>query len=443
MTAAALRRPAPTTLPTMATDPDGPAFTGNRADLDEFLRLAATPAHGDARGAALVRWQLYNTVATLTEGGQRRRARGERLARKGDYRYEPRQVDLSGADLGTLTLGRVKMRGAILDRVRVRGFFKAADFRRARLHGADLQGVRFLDADLREADLSGADLRGASFEGARLDGCRMDAGTKLAGAGFHGASLAQAQLAGADFSGCDLRHCSLVGADLRGARLRGARVYGCSAWGLQLDDDLALRRELHADLSIDPAGGPLPSAPNLELAQFISLLLHNPRLRDVIDAVNTRGVLILGRFTPERIAVLRAVRDALAASGWYPMLFDFQPPTERDTRETGKVLAGLAAFIVADVSDASSVPLELETLVSDYVMPVVVVAEKGRADFAMLDTLYARAGDRLSTPSRYADAGHLLGHLGSLVGWADETRHRLAGRKNLAVAWRDLPPLDG
>lgn len=427
----------------MPHDAQPSGFTGNPADLDEFLRLCATPNHSDARGEALVRWQLYNTVAVPTGAGQRRRARGERLVLKGDHRYEPRRVDLSGADLGTHSLGHVKLRGATLERVRVRGFFKAADFRHARLAGADLQGVQFLGADLREADLAGADLRGASFEHARLDGCKMDAATQLAGARFVGASLTQARLAGADFSGCDLRDCSLVDADLRGTSLRGARVYGCSAWGLKLDDDPALRRRLHADLSIDPAGGPLPSAPSLELAQFISLLLHNPKLRDVIDAVNTRGVLILGRFTPERMAVLQALREALAARGWYPMLFDFAPPTERDTRETAKVLAGLSAFIVADVTEASSVPLELETLVSDYTLPVVIVAEKARPDFAMLDTLYTRARDRLSAPSRYTGAQHLVGHLDTLLAWADATRQRLAAGKNQPVPWRDLPPLGG
>lgn len=424
----------------MPTRAASAGFTGNQADLDEFLRLCATPLHSDARGEALVRWQIYNTVAVPTEAARRRRERGEVLGRKGDHRYEPRRVDLSGADLGTLSLGRVKLRGAILDRVQVRGFFKAADFRGARLRAADLQGVQFLGADLREADLGGADLRGASFEGARLDGCTMDARTQLDGTAFVGASLARARLAGARLDGCDLRGCSLVGADLRGTSLRGARVYGCSAWGLTLDDSAERRRTLHADLSIDPAGGPLPSAPNLELAQFISLLLHNPKLRDVIDAVTTRGVLLLGRFTPERIAVLRSLRDALAARGWYPMLFDFEPPTQRDTRETAKVLAGLAAFIIADVSDASSVPLELETLVTDYALPVVVIAEKGRRDFAMLNTLYARAGDRLSPPSHYTDARHLLASLGMLIDEADATRQRLAAAKNQPPAWRELPP---
>jgi Pentapeptide repeats (8 copies) len=420
-------------------DDTGPVFRGNAADLAEFRLLCETPTHSDARGDALIRWQRYNTVAVPTPAARRRQKQGQRLVRKGDHVYVPRKVDLRGADLGTLSLGRVKLRGAVLDGVRVRGFFKAADFRHASLQGADLQCVQFLGTDLREADLRGADLRGASFEAARMDGCKMDAATHLQGAAFVGASLTQAVLSGADLSGCDLRGASLVRADLRGASLAGARVYGCAAWDVQLDADEALRRRLHADLSIDPGGAALPSAPSLELAQFISLLMNNPKLRDMIDSVSSRGVLILGRFTPERIAVLRALREALAAQGWYPMLFDFPPPGGRDTRETVKILGGLAAFVIADVSDASSVPLELETLVSDYTLPVVVVVQAGTRDFGMLDTLYTRAGDRLSEPNEYDDTAHLMANLPALAAWADAVRERLATGKNRPVVRRRLP----
>jgi hypothetical protein len=43
---------------------------------------------------------------------------------------------------------------------------------------------------------------------------------------------------------------------------------------------------------------------NLEVAQFIYLLLNNHKIRSVID---TKVVLILGRFTPVRKIVLEAI----------------------------------------------------------------------------------------------------------------------------------------
>lgn len=416
------------------------SFTGNAKDLAEFLLLRDTPLHSVARGEALMRWQAYNTVAVVTRKALAARQRGRALVRKGDHVYTPRHVDLSGADLGLCTLGRAKMRGAVMNGVNLEGsFFKSADFRDSQLRGARLARTHWLGADLVRADLRGADIRGASFEAARLDGALMDAHTQAAGASFVGASLSGALLASVDLSGCDLRGTSLVRADLRGTSLVGARVYGCAAWDLVLDDDEAQRGRLHADLSIDPGGAPLPSAPNLELAQFVSLLLNNPKLRDVIDTVSQRGVLLLGRFTPERKAVLDALRDALRERGLYPMLFDFPPPEARDTRETVKVLAGLSAFVIADVSDASSVPLELETLVTDYLMPFVIVKQEDRGAFAMLDTLYHRAADRLSPPHAYIDRAHLLDNLDDMVRWAQALAQDFAQRKRAPVDFARLP----
>ena len=43
---------------------------------------------------------------------------------------------------------------------------------------------------------------------------------------------------------------------------------------------------------------------DLEIAQFIYLLLNNQKIRHVIDTITSKIVLILGRFTPERKAVL-------------------------------------------------------------------------------------------------------------------------------------------
>jgi hypothetical protein len=43
---------------------------------------------------------------------------------------------------------------------------------------------------------------------------------------------------------------------------------------------------------------------NIEVAQFIYLLMHNQKIRDVIDTITSKVVLILGRFTPKRKQVL-------------------------------------------------------------------------------------------------------------------------------------------
>jgi hypothetical protein len=60
------------------------------------------------------------------------------------------------------------------------------------------------------------------------------------------------------------------------------------------------------------------------------LLLNNKEVRDVIDTIAKKAVLILGRFTPERKAVLDALRETLRIDGYLPILFDLDKPASRD-----------------------------------------------------------------------------------------------------------------
>ena len=85
-----------------------------------------------------------------------------------------------------------------------------------------------------------------------------------------------------------------------GADLTGCRVYGISAWDLKLDG------AEQKNLIITPHGEPEITVDNLEVAQFIYLLLNNEKIRHVIDTITSKVVLILGRFTEERKAVLDA-----------------------------------------------------------------------------------------------------------------------------------------
>jgi hypothetical protein len=104
---------------------------------------------------------------------------------------------------------------------------------------------------------------------------------------------------------------------------------------------------------------------NIEVAQFIYLMLHNEKIRDVIDTITSKAVLILGRFTDERKAVLDALREERRKRDYLPILFDFEEPRSRDTDETITLLARMARFVIADISDAKSVLHELRAIVPD------------------------------------------------------------------------------
>jgi hypothetical protein len=118
---------------------------------------------------------------------------------------------------------------------------------------------------------------------------------------------------------------------------------------------------------------------NLKIAQFIYLLLNNKEIRDVINTLTTKSVLILGRFTAERKAVLNALREALRQHNYLPILFDFEKPASRDITETISTLAHLSRFIIADITDAKSIPQELITIVPNLpsvpVQPLILTSQ--------------------------------------------------------------------
>src|SRR3954463_11314053 len=88
---------------------------------------------------------------------------------------------------------------------------------------------------------------------------------------------------------------SLVETNIRGTDLTDCYVYGISAWRLELDENTIQR-----NLIVTPHGEPRITVDNIEVAQFIYLILHNEKIRDVIDTIGKKAVLILGRFTDER-----------------------------------------------------------------------------------------------------------------------------------------------
>ena len=165
---------------------------------------------------------------------------------------------------------------------------------------------------------------------------------------------------------------------------------------------------------ITPRGQPEITVDNIEVAQFIYLLLHNQKIRDVIDTITSKVVLILGRFTDARKAVLDALREELRKRDYLPILFDFEKPRGRDTDETITLLARMARFVIADVSDAKSVLQELRAIVPDLpsvpVQPIILARqeEPGMFDFY-------RNSRSFLTVHRYIDQEQLLADLGDKV----------------------------
>ncbi|MBV9689597.1 MAG: toll/interleukin-1 receptor domain-containing protein [Ktedonobacteraceae bacterium] len=279
-------------------------------------------------------------------------------------------ADLSGADLSGAKLGNADLSFADLSGANLyRAYLGKADLVSASLYCADLHDADLSKVDLSEADLSSANLYRANLDNANLSKANLSE-ANLSEANLSEANLSEANLRGADLSktdlrGADLDQARLVETNLRGANLTGCSIYGISAWDVQLEGAEQL------NMTITPYDQPAITIDNLKIAQFIYLLLNNAEIRDVIDTITSKVVLILGRFTPERKAVLDVLRNELRKSNYSPVLFDFEKPASLDVAETVRTLANMAHFVLLDLTNLDDViPGIADDIVPRCVVPI-------------------------------------------------------------------------
>lgn len=275
---------------------------------------------------------------------------------------------------------------------------KGQDLRGFALQSVNLAQSNLTDANLEQVDLTGSDLTGANLTDAKVR--KAD----LTGANLTGANLTRTDLAEADLTRANLTRAHLVQTDLTAATIDGCRIYGISAW------DLGLARARQSDLIITPEAEPEITVDNVEVAQFVYLLLANPKIRDVIDTIGKKAVLILGRFTPERKAILDAVKGQLRLKNYVPILFDFTGPVTRDLIETVSTLAHLARFVVADITDPRSIPQELQAIVPHLPsLPVQPLLRSGEAEYGVFE--HFEDYPWVLPVFRYKDADSLLSQM--------------------------------
>lgn len=240
----------------------------------------------------------------------------------------------------------------------------------ANLQGANLSGAILIDADLSHADLSFSNLSGAFLGGANLNGANLS-GADLNDADLREARIYNASLAGAKLINTNLSGAQLVKTDLHSTELTNCRIYGISVWDIKTNDDTIQR-----DLVITDQDEPIITVDNIKVAQFIYLLLNNPEIRDVIDTIAKKVVLILGRFTKERKPFLDLIRNELRCLDYIPVLFDFDKPDSRSFIETVSTLAHIAKFVIADVTDPRIVLQEVPHIVENIAVPVIPIQLK-------------------------------------------------------------------
>lgn len=258
------------------------------------------------------------------------------------------------------------------------------DLRGADLLGADLAGINLENADLRRINLRNVNLSGANLEGTQLYRANLN-GVNLNNANLRHANLYRTYLGKADLQDADLSQANLQMAlfsqtKIEGANFNKALVYGISTWNL-----VGAPKD-QSGLVITANNEPEVTVDDMKMAQFIYLLLANDELRDVIHTVTSKAVLILGRFYEERKQVLDALREALRKKDFAPIIFDFEPSANRNLTETIQLLASLSKFVIADLSDAKSIPQELSVIIPSFPsIPIAPILVEGEQEYSMFE----------------------------------------------------------
>ncbi len=277
-------------------------------------------------------------------------------------------IDLSKANLMGAKLSKVDLHDAILNGANL----QAANLDFANLNGTHLNFALLSNASLEyatlfgtlltEADLYNTNLQGAAFNFANLDGAHLTEAI-LSNATITNVIISRANLSRTDFSGAklsnvDLTRSQLINTNLSGSTMEGCRIYGISTW------DIKTSGSKQKDLIITPVGPNIITVDNLEVAQFIYLLLNNEKIRDVIDTITSKMVLILGRFTSQRKDILDAIREEIRRKNYnlMPVIFDFDPCKNQRLLDTVLTLACMAKFVIVDLTDPSMIIQELTAI---------------------------------------------------------------------------------
>lgn len=261
---------------------------------------------------------------------------------------------------------------------RGRGGMQVKGGNRVNFSGMNLSGV-----SIHKAFAEGLNLRGAIFEGTHFeegDFSRADfSGAKFRNTKFNKTILTGARFDGATFVNCNLNRVNLVGASFHVKEITETVVYGIAAWDLQTSDDMKQSRlviertyELYSDLIRQ---GKVPMmVDDIELAQFIYYLSNHKKMRDALNILNDRGVLLLGQFKDGGLERLYSIREWFQGKGYMAMIFDFARPDNLSLTETVVTMAGLSKFVVVDLS-GSSVPAELQAILSQIKKPVLAFGD--------------------------------------------------------------------
>jgi hypothetical protein len=112
--------------------------------------------------------------------------------------------------------------------------------------------------------------------------------------------------------------------------------------------------------------------------------------------------------SPAQSACLERLREALRKRDYVPIIFNFDKPETKDFTETVRLLAGLSKFVIADITNPKSSPLELQATIPEIMVPFQPIIEQGEKPFAMLQDLWIKHRDWVFEPIEYSSIDRLI-----------------------------------
>lgn len=260
--------------------------------------------------------------------------------------------------------------------------FDRCNLRNSEMRDREFTRCTFNDTQLHMSDCCYANFLGCTFNDAQMRLLRIGSTSFydciISCCDFSYSSAENTKFRNCKISNTKFKNVHFVKADFTESEIFKCNVYGISSWDMILDET---RQE---DIYVMEDEDDLLSVDDIELAQFLYMMIENKNLRRIIDTITSSVVLILGRFTTERKSVLEQIKKIARDKGLIPILFDFNGPESRDVTETVKVLASMSRFVIADLSDAKSIPQELTLIIpTSPSLPVYPIIEESQREYGM------------------------------------------------------------
>ncbi|GGG37263.1 hypothetical protein GCM10011344_42580 [Dokdonia pacifica] len=320
--------------------------------------------------------------------------------------YQSYHISLSIASLPKMKLSRRK--------------FKQFDFSRLKIQSSEFNYVEFDDCDFFETQFDNSKFnycifKNCTFKKTYFIGANLNY-SKFNNCKFIGCNLSKTEQYLTKYDNCTILYTYLKFANLTETHLYkttidSSKIYGVSTWGIKIEGSISKNLIITNDIEDNSSE---ISVDNIEIAQFIYMLIDNRKIRDVVTSLTSKVILILGRFTDERLEVLEGIKQKIRELGYIPVLFTFSPSLNRDLTETIQLIANISKMVFADITDPKSIPQELSTIIPNLpslkVQPLLL---EGNREYAMFEhwNRYPWVEDIFE----YSSEQHLLSNVQKLI----------------------------